>query len=253
MAVADEVEAAVGVPKTVGIDLAATGPVARGGVVAHLDRSCAGDGARELVDGAPVLAVGLVGSQTDGELSLQSLDVPGSLGWQRGCGLVQRGVEGGLDPGSIQGLQQVPAEHQRHELRRRQGQRQRLAVAVHQAPARLAVLSLGDEGDVGRLQGFEVAPDGAGVTRVVLRKGGGQFLQGRSSGALELPEQQPLARDLVIARHGIRFLGTRPPGVCQNFTDPLLVRVRWRIARPPVHPRAAANPKNPPAKGSDRV
>ena len=161
------------------------------------------------------------GSQSDGELSAQAFNVHRAFRRQRGGGLVQRRIERRLDLRSLQGLQQVAAEHQGHQLRRGQRQRQRLAVAVHQAPDRLAVPALGDERDMGRLQGLQITPNGAGMARKVLGQGCRQLLQGRAARALQSLQQKPLARDLVVAWHGYlvvsELIPLYPPGPSSRF------------------------------------
>ena len=148
-----------------------------------------------------VLAVGLVRPQADSELSAETLDVHRAFGRQSGGGLVQRRIERRLDLGPLQGLQEVAAEHQGHQLRRRQRQRQRLTVAGHQAPDGLAVPALGDKRDMGRLQGLQIAPDGAGMAGIVFGQRCRQLVQGCAPRALQALQKQPLTRDLVVARH----------------------------------------------------
>ena len=198
---ADQIQPTVGVPQVIGVNLAPSGPVARGRVVAHLHGAGLGDGLRQLVYGLPVLTVGLVGAHPDREMTPQLFDVARSLSRECGRSLVERRVERRLEFGAVQGFQQIPAEDQSHEFGGREGQRQDLTIAVHQTPADLAVAALRNQRNMSRLQGFEVAPNRPGVAGQVFGQGRGQLLEGRASGSLQLLQQQPLTGDLIVTRH----------------------------------------------------
>jgi hypothetical protein len=74
------------------------------------------------------------------------------------------------------------------------------AEAFDELPADLTVNTVRVQGKA-HLQRFQVAPDRAQVTRIVLRKGSGEFFNGGSPGLLQLLEKKPLAGHLVVAGH----------------------------------------------------
>jgi hypothetical protein len=74
-----------------------------------------------------------------------------------------------------------------------------------QAPARLAVATLCDNRKSDRFQRFEIAPNGAGILRVIIRNGMDQLIQGQAVRPFEAAEQMPLARNLIVARHKFRI------------------------------------------------
>ena len=74
MAVADEVQAAGGVPEPIGIDLASGDPTARRAVVPQLNGGLIGDGPRQPIDGVAMLPIPFVRPESDAERAVELLN-----------------------------------------------------------------------------------------------------------------------------------------------------------------------------------
>src|SRR3990172_2184240 len=101
VAMADQIQAAGGVPEKIWIDLAAAGVVAGSGIVAHLGGASLVDGLRYGVDCVLMLSVTLVRAEADGEYLLHPADIFVSLGRQGRRHFVQGRVKRRLNLGPV--------------------------------------------------------------------------------------------------------------------------------------------------------
>ena len=85
--------------------------------------------------------------------------------------------------------------------RKREAERGNIAEAFHQPPAGLAALSADHERKADRFQRFKIASYRACIFRIILWNVIDEFLEASPRRAIQLPEQIPLAGNLVVARH----------------------------------------------------
>jgi hypothetical protein len=199
--VAYQVQAAAGKPEKIGVDLAPAGVVARSGVVAHLRRAPFVDRLGDEIDRLAVFAITLVRAEPDGKYLLHGPHIIMSLGRQRRRRFAERGLERLGDRCAVEGFQKIAAKEQRHQLGSREAERGDIAEAFHQPPARLAIVLFGYERKADGFERFEIAPHGAGVFRVVVGNVVDKLLKAPSWRALKLPQQMPLAGNLIVSRH----------------------------------------------------
>lgn len=203
VAVADQVQAARGIPESVGVHFAAGDFAARDGIVAHLDAGFLGNGVGDPLHDLAVVFVAFVRAEADGKGVFELVHEREPVGGQRGGGLAQRGLERGMQRGAFQRRNQPPAERERHQLGGGEPEGRGVARAVEHFPTGVSVDSFGEQGKAGGFDGFEIAPQGAGVG------GGAGFQRGRQlvereavACPLQLLEKDQLADRLVVARHG---------------------------------------------------
>ena len=123
--------------------------------------------------------------EPDGKHLLHRSNIFVALRWQGRGGFAQSGIERGLDFSSLQWFQKIAAEEQRHELRGGKPERGNVAEAFNESPARLAVMALHYQREADCFQRFEIAPNRAGVFRIIMRNRFDKFLQSQAVRAFE--------------------------------------------------------------------
>jgi hypothetical protein len=190
----------------IGVDFATTDLPAGGGEISHLHGLPVRDCARGAIDDSAVRAIGLVRAEPDGEEFPHPANELQSRGRERGRSFAQRGVEGCVDVRALQGPEQVAAEDQRHQLRRREAERREPAKAIEQLPSRLAVDALGHHREAGALQRGQVPPHGAEMLGEIIGQSISDLSQRQARRAFKTPQQVPLPGHLVVSRHGCPIL-----------------------------------------------